>query len=515
MEKPGFEIDKAGLEKLLERRGREFAVLELIQNALDERGVTCVDVRIERLDRSWVRLVVEDDAPDGFADLTHAYTLFAESRKKGDVEKRGRFNLGEKLVLACCRTAQIVTTSGGVAWRTRGSRWVRESLRARRSAGSEFSGEIRMTGPEVEAAIDAAHSVLVPDGVALGVDGVLVGRRTPVRVWTESLSTEVADAEGYLRRSTRVAEVRAYATRAGRTAFLYELGIPVVEIDGPFDVDVRQKVPLNVDRDNVTPAYLRAIRATVLNATHAEIAREEARGAWVDDALESGDLTAEAVVSVMTARYGERRVVRDPSDPESTKLAVAQGYSVIEPGAFSRDAWDTIRRTAAALPSGRVTPSSKVLFSADGDNIDYPRERWTPGMRWVVAFTRRLAERVTRARIHVGIVHSMQGFSACFGSGELLFNVRALGRDWFDRHPVEGRGDDCSPVLRLVIHELGHHYCDDHLDERYHDALCRIGAKVGQLGRDGVLEVFLDEARAESLSERLSEASTRVDASSD
>jgi 3-(3-hydroxy-phenyl)propionate hydroxylase len=32
------------------------------------------------------------------SDLTHAFTLFAESAKKGDAEKRGRFNLGEKLV---------------------------------------------------------------------------------------------------------------------------------------------------------------------------------------------------------------------------------------------------------------------------------------------------------------------------------------------------------------------------------------------------------------------------------
>ena len=38
--------------------------------------------------------VVEDDSPDGFRDLTEAYTIFAESYKKVDPEKRGAFNIG-------------------------------------------------------------------------------------------------------------------------------------------------------------------------------------------------------------------------------------------------------------------------------------------------------------------------------------------------------------------------------------------------------------------------------------
>lgn len=29
---------------------------------------------------------MEDDSPDDFADLAHAFTLFAESAKKGDAE---------------------------------------------------------------------------------------------------------------------------------------------------------------------------------------------------------------------------------------------------------------------------------------------------------------------------------------------------------------------------------------------------------------------------------------------
>ena len=34
---------------------------------------------------------------------------------------------------------------------------------------------------------------------------------------------------------------------------------------------------------------------------------------------------------------------------------------------------------------------------------------------------------------------------------------------------------------RLLIHEFGHHYSGNHLDSKYHDALCRLGAKLARL----------------------------------
>jgi len=47
-QKPTFEVDKKGLAKILARRGIEFVVLELVQNALDEElPSTLADPRLE------------------------------------------------------------------------------------------------------------------------------------------------------------------------------------------------------------------------------------------------------------------------------------------------------------------------------------------------------------------------------------------------------------------------------------------------------------------------------------
>src|SRR6266478_3050104 len=142
-----FEVDKEGLARVLERKGKEFALFELIQNAWDEPGVTKVTVSLEHQGRNKAMLVVEDDAPEGFKDLGHAFTLFAESAKKTNPEQRGRFNLGEKLVLAISDEVTIQTTQGGIRFDSDG----RHTLRSRQPVGSRIECLLRMTPDECRA----------------------------------------------------------------------------------------------------------------------------------------------------------------------------------------------------------------------------------------------------------------------------------------------------------------------------------------------------------------------------
>ncbi len=100
-------VDKAGLAKLMAGRPKAFIVFELLQNAWDQ-NVADVEVTVEPVPGTRnAQITVIDDDPDGFADLRDAYTLFAESRKTANAAQRGRFNLGEKLVLALAKSAWI------------------------------------------------------------------------------------------------------------------------------------------------------------------------------------------------------------------------------------------------------------------------------------------------------------------------------------------------------------------------------------------------------------------------
>src|SRR5437773_8449600 len=187
-----FEVDKQGLAQILERKGKEFALFELVQNGWDEPGVTKVSVTLESQGRNRARLVVEDDAPEGFKDLSHAFTLFADSAKKTNPEQRGRFNVGEKLVLAISDEVTISTTRGGVRFDAQGRRW----LRSRQSVGSRIECLLRLTPDECLAIAAQARKLICPKRITTIFNGEPLTPRLPLEGFNATLPTEVASADG-------------------------------------------------------------------------------------------------------------------------------------------------------------------------------------------------------------------------------------------------------------------------------------------------------------------------------
>ncbi len=466
-----FTVDKQGLAKLLERRGKAFAITELIQNAWDTRAKK-VTITFEPLPAvPMSRIEVIDDDPDGFLNLAHAFTLFAESEKKADATKRGRFNLGEKLVLALCTEASIESTKGSVVFNADG----RHPSRRKLEQGSRFCGVIRMTREEHQEALSVVRTLLPPQGVETTVNGVALEARHPIAVIEASLPTEVADEEGVLRRSVRKTQVRVYEPLADETPSVYELGIPVVETSDRWHIDVAQKVPLNFDRDNLPPAYLRNLRVLVLNNLHDRLTKEDANTTWVRDAGSDSDATDEAMKKIVDLRFGEKRVIFDPSDPEANALAVTKGYTVIHGSMLNGDEWDNVKRAGAALPAGQVTPSPKP-FHPDGEPLKVlDPEKYTDGIRRVVQFTRDVAREILGVRsLAVTIANDVGwGFGAAYSPGHLTLNLGRLGHRWFDEWPED--------VERLLVHEFAHHSVSNHLSEEYHDTLCKLGAKLTRL----------------------------------
>src|ERR1017187_2732734 len=129
----------------------EFALYELVQNAWDEK-VTRVEITLSKPISGRSTLSVVDDSPEGFRDLTDAYTMYAESYKKSDPGKRGAFNLGEKFVLALCDKATITSTSGQVVFEGDG----RRRTKSHRAIGTEFNGSLRLTLAEYDPILDKA-----------------------------------------------------------------------------------------------------------------------------------------------------------------------------------------------------------------------------------------------------------------------------------------------------------------------------------------------------------------------
>jgi hypothetical protein len=460
-----FAVDKEGLASILERKGKASAVLELIQNAWDEDGVTRVSVTLhDAPKRGRSLLVVEDDAPEGFADLTHAFTLFAPSGKVTDAAKRGRFNLGEKLVLAICDSATVLSTRGGWEFSDEG----RKRLRKTTIAGSRFEALIRLTDAERAEVFTLIETLLPPKGIVTTLNGVMLSTREPVRTFTAALTTEVADADGILRRSKRQTTVRLYEPLLDEKPHLYEMGIPVVIHEGRWHIDIAQKVPLSFERDGVTPAYLREVRVAVLNSTHDLLTEADATSTWVKEAASDKRAEPEAVTRVMTQRFGEKAVAYDPHDSEANAEAVLQGYTVVHGGSLSGDEWEQAKRSGVLRPAGKVTPSARPKTSADG-KPPLDESKWTPAMHRVAEYAERLAKDLIGEDLYVEMHSTAQPFAAWYSQGTLSFNLMRLGHRWFNEA-------DPHKVDALLIHEFAHDRVSDHLSHAFHDECCRLGA---------------------------------------
>jgi hypothetical protein len=468
-----FDVSKDGLANLMERRGRAFALLELLQNAWDTRSPH-VSVVCELMDgKPEVLVRVTDDHPEGFKNLAHAFTLFAPSEKAADAEKGGRFNLGEKLVLACCREAMITTTTGRVHFAGKS----RTVSRHRRPVGSEFLGYMKMTREQYAEAMMMARMTLPPDGVVTLLNGDVLPTRIPITTCRRQLPTEIADAEGRLKRTARMTEIRIFEPGDGERPHLYELGIPIVSLpDDKFHIDVRQKVPLPLDRDSVTPAYLATVRAAVLEATVSMLSPDDAATRWVTDAMADAD--TDTVVAAVKKRFGDKLAAFDPSDLEANRRVVAMGFAVVPGAALPKEAWKKLREAQAAPPAGRIAPTQPEKL-AETERV--PRDQWTASMHRVADWAIYLARQLLDIDLEVRIINSVKagtlatwqrlsGAQAC-----LTLNVGRLGHVFFEA-PI---GVD---VNDLLLHEMAHQIESNHLSDTYHDAICHLGAKLFELG---------------------------------
>jgi hypothetical protein len=460
-----FEVDKKGLQQVQSEKDKFFIIKELVSNSFDEDITVCKFwVHKNTQHKSYISCL--DNSKDGFRDLKDSYTMFAPSYKKGIVEKRGRFNVGEKFALAMFKYAHIKSTTGSVKFLDDGSR-KRSSIRT--VEGTEFYGELKLSWDEIIELKDKAKTIIPPVGVKYSVNGDDVVRPNTYKSFTENLPTVVSDDEGNLVRSSRNTNIELFKTDKH---FIYEMGIPVVETDIGFSINVDQKIPLNKDRDNVSPSYLKKLKTYVLNHTSSDLSDEQAKSAWVTEALENADV--DAVKDVVESRYGDDAVVFDMSDPEANKKAFADDVNVITGGSFNSRVWDNIKRTREehqdfARPSGSVGKyASPNLF---GGAIEIPSSELTDGMQEVIDYAKELHLYLFNSSCSVSI-HNGNGALATYGRGNLQFSYKMLGKKWFDLT------NNKQNILELIIHEFGHWYSLDHLSEKYYDGLCEIGAKL-------------------------------------
>jgi hypothetical protein len=462
-----FEVNKKGFAMVYGQKPLHRAVEELISNAQDEDEVSKVTVTIEHKEGRHYEVSVEDDSPKGFRDISEIYTLFTPSYKKDNPNKNGRYGFGEKWVIAKFKEAKIITTKGGVSFVGE----ERHMLRTQREIGTLFTGTVVSTKEEIDRTIRKLMLIIPNEKNTLSINGEIIQNRKPICTFKATLPTVGTNDNGDLITKDRETTINVFEVLADEEAYIFELGIPIVKTGDIYHYDVRQKVPLSLDRDNVKPSYLRKLRTLVLDHTCHLIPADKAAKTCIREAL--ANASPEAINTILTKQFGEKRAVFDPSDTEANNRLTADGYKVISGGTFDKEIWDRIKEVGAVLPSGVIRPTPGKNSTGLAKHLD-PKKKTTE-MEMVETYAKMIAHEVLGKNISVSWYNDLAASWAMSWNGNLAINVARLGYTWFERPPIS------FPITDLLIHEFAHEYCDNHLDEDYYKALSKIGGKLVEL----------------------------------
>jgi len=419
-----------------------------------------------------IHVEVEDDGA-GFQNLDDAYTLFRTTPKRGQPGVAGRFNLGEKELMAVALEGGIETTCGTVHFPVDGGRKVYP--KRRRERGTRVWAVLKVDGDRdeaLEACVEMLMRLIPPEGLRVVLhtprgDYQLEPLLSPVATARASLPTVLQRIPGGpMEQLWRTTDLVIYAFDDDE-AWLYELGCPVQKLACAYSVDVRQKVPMPPERDTVSDTYLKDIYAAVANAMAAQELDFEAvvGDTWIKAALEDATTTTEAVQQIVRARHGDR-VALWSSNQEANELAVEAGYALIGLRALS------VAERAAYERAGVV--HSADIFGRTPAPADYVEP--TEAMLRVAKHAKRLASLLLDQEVSVNF-YSQAGNSnlADFAPQTyvLSFNVANLPEAWFDKITPD--------VTGLVLHELAHASSDGQHLPHGKEYIDRLSTLSGQL----------------------------------
>jgi hypothetical protein len=447
-----FDVSTEGLKQLQLGKPKHYVARELIQNAWDENTKIC------KFSSEWKKdvafITVEDDSPEGFKNLSDAFTLFAPTYKRTNPEKRGRFNLGEKQAFAICEKAIIKTTKGTVSFDKSG----RKQNTDCKEFGSSVYVELKMTKTEYEEMLMTIVNYIVPNHLEFFVNDKKISSRKSYKTIRISLPTEIEE-NNVLKKTLRMTVVNIYKSE-NKKHFLFEMGIPVIEIDCQFDIDVQQKVPLSVDRDSVSHSYTAILYAEVLNATFKDIEEKDSSQVWIREAMSHNRINSEATKTILDKRFGDKVLIANPFDRNSIDDAIASGYKIITGNELSKGEWENVKKSDA------IQTTSDLFASKTTSSESYTPDE---NMNRVAELAKKIAKKFLDINIRVAFA-KWDGVAAQYGDKVLTFNVKVLGKSFFNPSLS-------SRTLDLIIHEISHEN-GQHTEKSYHETITRLAGEL-------------------------------------
>lgn len=234
-------------------------------------------------------------------------------------------------------------------------------------------------------------------------------------------------------------------------------------------------MPLSNDRDTVDAKYLKTLYGEILNITIDEITPEQSSSLWVRNGFTSDRTSKETRQDVITKRFGEKALIANTLDMRSMDEAISNNFNVVYGSEMSKEEWSAVRT------DGLLVSTSSMFKTGIADGQTVPPASLTPEQRQLSAFCVKVAKVMLDINITVGFYESPDATVKADYSSEgnkLRFNVAHFqGSEWMPVVGSNGQPRIQTPLLDLIIHELGHS-AGWHYEHSYHQCITKLGAKL-------------------------------------
>lgn len=478
-----FEADPEGFRVQNADRPPEHLVRELIQNALDEDGITRLSVDVVyHGKRKGTTVIVTDNTPTGVRDPRLLFTIWM-SDKQDSPTKRGRMGRGLKELISVSdeTTIRSVSCDALVFTRARGGKWERkEKARlGRLERGTQVKSFVRSWGEKAaKAIVKFCKRIRVPVSVAFEVsylddsstttsETVYPFRATEVyKLTLPTVLFEIENGERAERERYRECAVECFVPPPGEKPQVYEMGIPVEACEGPVSIDVAQRVILRERRDTLTETYKRQLFAKVLSARvdGGLVRDEELRdNAAIIAAASAHNLSLQTAKKLVDVWTGGKPYA---ADPRTRAIATGNHVEVVNLRSLPESIREIVRYNGVDVRT--VLEQRKEEFCPQ-----IPVLKLNPDQLKTATFFDWIARGIGR-ECGIKICNGNPGCNASFERGSRTFTIYAevVGKAFFQK-PAD------PEALRVLIHELSHWTPkdDEHGSEFAHDN-DRVGGEV-------------------------------------
>jgi hypothetical protein len=442
--KTWFEISNIGWKRMNAGRPLGHLVREAVSNVFDAPGVTqCVIVASEG------EIAITDDAPYGIADKSLVTTVFMTDKEDSHL-MRGRKGRGLKELIAASTSSTVETVGYTVKFYPDGTRAITDG-------SSRFSGTTvhvkneEWTRDTIRECVDYLSKFLPPKHITMLVNGKTVeAPAIKQTIAAESLPTTVIK-DGKQVEINAATDINVRHLRKGeKKGWVYEMGIPVQEIETKFHLDVQQRIPMNDNRDVVDAKYLPRLYAAVMAGTISEIEEDELTEKWVLTGLNSADWTTQRTY---VSRLVPEGTCIKSDDKIANDKARQQGIKLIDLSMLPSDTKWTI--------GYHGKDAVKVMDEIDRNcqAIDYHQLRATHVT--FVNVMEYLGQKLLEKPIHVTFMSKPKSYKGNVSIADFTAGSRTMR--WNIEAPTTRFDQPLHPEnLTTLVHELAHNVTPEH-----------------------------------------------------